>query len=76
MTSMMHLVQSLRCRNDGQLVNILFIAAARQVRDWRIQPLQNRANGFKITEALGDLVADVPSLQVWEDEDIGIASHC
>ena len=44
-----------------------------RVIDGRVQALQDGAVGLKAAESLGDLVADVASLDAREDEGVGIA---
>ena len=60
--------------DDRHGVDLLSIAAAGKVVDRRVQAEQDRAVRVEVTQTLCDLVADVTSVDVGEDEGVGVTA--
>ena len=61
--------------DQSHLVDFLGIAAAGQVVDGRVQTLQDGAVSLKAAQTLCNLVADIASIDVGEDEGIGVTGN-
>ena len=65
-----------QCGGDqGHLVDLLGVAAARQIIDGGVQALQDGAVGLKAAQTLGNLVADVAGVDVGEDKGVGVTGN-